>query len=236
MQGYLYPSFTGGVNTEFATEEGVQMWDWLVDTWQYVNPQSATYEFMQEPLQFGEVQVAWDHTARLIDALNNFPDDFVALPSPAGPAGRSYMPVIVGLGIPKSAADPEGAMDVIRHLLKPETQGVTLAQVSFFPVVKGEVPADVGPGVAAQLAAVAGQTNAPDALPAMLPMGLQDKGGDYSAVFQNAIQQIVIDGGDPAEVTKALAPDLQAILDETGAACWAPDPPSEGACQVGVAE
>ena len=25
---------------------------------------------------------------------------------------------------------------------------------------------------------------------------------------------------------------LQALLDETGAACWAPDPPSDGPCQV----
>ena len=60
FQGYLYPSFTGRVNNEFATQPGVDMWDWLLDAWQYVNPQSTTYGFMQEPLQSGEVWVAWD--------------------------------------------------------------------------------------------------------------------------------------------------------------------------------
>ena len=140
FQGYLYPAFTGRVNNEFATQAGVDMWNWLLDTWQYVNPQSTTYGFMQEPLQSGEVWVAWDHTARLIDALNADPEGFVAFPSPAGPAGRAFMPVIVGLGIPKTAPDPEGAKEVIKHLLDPATQGVTLAEVSFFPVATGEVP------------------------------------------------------------------------------------------------
>ena len=87
FQGFLYPAFTGGVNTHFADQSAVDMWDWLKDTWQYVNPQSTTYGFMQEPLQSGEVWVAWDHTARLIDALNADPEGFVAFPSPAGPAG-----------------------------------------------------------------------------------------------------------------------------------------------------
>jgi multiple sugar transport system substrate-binding protein len=236
FQGYLYPSFTGAVNTEFATEEGVKMWDWLKDTWQYVNPSATTHSFMQEALLSGEVMVAWDHTARLIDALNADPEGFVAFPSPAGPAGRAFMPVIVGLGIPATAPDPEGAKNVIRHLLKPETQGITLEQVSFFPVAAGEVPANVGEGVAAQLAAIQGQTNAPDALPALLPIGLQDQGGAYSDVFKEALTQIIVQDGDPAEVLAGLAPTLQEIFDITGAPCWAPDPASDGPCQVGVAE
>ena len=41
FQGYLYPSFTGGVNTTFATPEAVEMWNWLADLWQYVNPESV---------------------------------------------------------------------------------------------------------------------------------------------------------------------------------------------------
>jgi multiple sugar transport system substrate-binding protein len=236
LQGYLYPSFTGRVNNEFATQPGVDMWNWLVDTWQYVNPQSTTYGFMQEPLQSGEVGVAWDHTARLIDALNADPEGFVAFPSPAGPGGRAFMPVIIGLAVPATAPDPESAKDVIRHLLKPETQGITLEQVSFFPVLAGDVPANVGPGVQAQLDAISAQTGAADALPALLPIGLGDQGGAYSGVFQDALTQIVIDGRDPAEALAALAPTLQEIFDTTGAPCWEPDEVTDDPCVVGVPE
>ena len=235
LQGYLYPSFTGRVNNEFATQPGVDMWNWLKDTWQYVNPQSTTYGFMQEPLQSGEVWVAWDHTARLIDALNADPEGFVAFPSPAGPEGRAFMPVIAGLSIPATAPDPEGAKEAIRHLLKPETQGITLSEVAFFPVAAGEVPADVGPGVQAQLAAISGQSAAADALPALLPIGLGDQGGAYSGVFQDALKAIIVDGGDPAEVTANLAPTLQAIFDSESAPCWSPDEVVEGQpCVVGT--
>ncbi len=236
FQGYLYPSFTGRVNNEFATQPGVDMWNWLLDTWQYVNPQSTTYGFMQEPLQSGEVGVAWDHTARLIDALNADPEGFVAFPSPAGPEGRAFMPVIIGLSVPKTAPDPEAAKDLIRYLLKPETQGITLEQVSFFPVATGEVPANVGPGVLAQMAAISGQSGAADALPALLPVGLGDQGGAYSDVFKDALSQIVVEGNDPAEVLVGLAPTLQAIFDSTGAPCWTPDEVTDGPCVVGVPE
>jgi multiple sugar transport system substrate-binding protein len=236
FQGYLYPSFTGRVNNEFATQPGVDMWNWLVDTWQYVNPQSTTYGFMQEPLQSGEVAVAWDHTARLIDALNADPEGFVAFPSPAGPEGRAFMPVIIGLAVPATAPDPEAAKNLIRHLLKPETQGITLEQVSFFPVLAGDVPANVGPGVQAQLDAISAQSSAPDALPALLPVGLGEQGGAYSAVFQDALSQIIVEGRDPAEVLVSLAPTLQEIFDTTGAPCWTPDEVTAEPCVVGVPE
>jgi multiple sugar transport system substrate-binding protein len=235
MQGYLYPSFTGRVNNEFATQSGVDMWNWLADTWQYVNPQSTTYSFMQEPLQSGEVWVAWDHTARLIDALNADPEGFTAFPVPAGPEGRAFMPVIAGLAIPATAPDPEGAKEAIKFLLEPETQGLTLANVSFFPVAAGDVPADVGPGVMAQMGAISGQSGAPDALPALLPIGLGDQGGAYSGVFQDALKAIIVDGGDPAQVTADLAPTLQAIFDSENAPCWSPDEVVEGQpCVVGT--
>jgi multiple sugar transport system substrate-binding protein len=234
FQGYLYPSFTGGVNTTFATAEAVAMWEWLRDTWQYVNPQSTTYGFMQEPLQSGEVWVAWDHTARLIEALRADPDGFTAFPTPAGPAGRGFMPVVAGLAVPLTAPNPDGAKELIRHLAAPETQALTLQQVSFFPVLATEIEADVDPGVAAQLAAITAQTNAPDALPSLLPVGLGEQGGPYSAVFQDALTRIIVDGAEPATVLAELAPVLQEILDTAEAACWAPDPPSEGVCQVGT--
>ncbi len=232
FQGYALPAFTGGVNTTFASDGAVEMWDWMVETWQYVNPQSTTYGFMQDPLQSGEVWVAWDHTARLIEALNNQPDDIVAFPVPSGPEGKAFMPVVAGLAIPSTAPNVEGAKELIRYLLQPETQATTLAEVSFFPVISAELPGELEPGIQAEQEAVAAQTEADDALPALLPVGLGDQGGAYSQVFRDAFQQIVINGDDPASVVEEQAANLQEVLDAAGAACWAPDPESDGTCQV----
>ncbi|HEX5039770.1 MAG TPA: extracellular solute-binding protein [Candidatus Limnocylindria bacterium] len=232
FQGYGYPSFTGGVNTTFTGDAANEMWTWLQDTWQYVNPQSTTYGFMQEPLQSGEVWVAWDHVVRLIDALESDPEGFVAFPAPSGPEGKAFMPVVAGLGIPTTSANPEGAKDLIRYLLQPETQTTTLNSVSFFPVIGAELSGELSPGLQAEADAVAAQQDADDALPALLPVGLGEEGGAYSQVFRDAFQQIVIDGQDPAGVLESLKPNLQAVFDTSGAPCWAPDPPSDGPCQV----
>ena len=99
------------------------MMEWARDTlWPTIHPQSINYEFMQEPLLAGEVWVAFDHTARLIEAFNTDPDSFVAFPAPAGPAGRGFMPVIVGLGVPEHGQNPEGAAELIEYLTRPEVQ------------------------------------------------------------------------------------------------------------------
>lgn len=233
FQGYAYPAYTGGVNTTFASDAAAEMWTWLADTWQYVNPQSTTYGFMQEPLQSGEVWVAWEHVVRLKDAFAADPEGFVAFPAPAGPEGRAFMPVVAGLAIPTSAANPDGAKELIKYLLQPETQATTLSAVSFFPVIDAELPGDLDPGIAAEQEAVATMTGSDDALPALLPIGLADQGGAYNQVFRDVFQAVVMDGRDPAEVLAEQAPNLQAVFDATGAPCWAPDPESDGPCQVG---
>jgi len=231
FQGYAYPAFTGGVNTTFTSPEAVEMWSWLAETWQYVNPQSTTYGFMQEPLQSGEVWVAWDHTARLIQALESQPEEIVAFPVPSGPEGKAYMPVVAGLAIPTSAPNVEGAKELIRYLLSPETQATTLGAVSFFPVIESELP-DVSEGLQAEIDAVEAQLNAEDALPAYLPVGLGEEGGAYSQVFRDVFQQVVMDGADPATVLAEQLPNLQAVFEASGAPCWPPDPESDGPCQA----
>jgi multiple sugar transport system substrate-binding protein len=231
FQGYAYPAFTGGVNTTFTSPEAVEMWSWLAETWQYVNPQSTTYGFMQEPLQSGEVWVAWDHTARLIQALQNQPEEIVAFPVPSGPEGKAYMPVVAGLAIPTTAPNVEGAKALIGYLLSPETQATTLGAVSFFPVIESELP-DVSAGLQAEIDAVEAQLNADDALPAYLPVGLGDQGGAYSQVFRDVFQQVVMDGGDPATVLAEQLPNLQAVFEASGAPCWPPDPESDGPCEA----
>ena len=226
-------SFTGGMVTGFKSPEAVAMYEWFRDDlWPYVHPQSITYEFMQEPLLSGEVLVAFDHTARLINAFNERPDDFVAFPAPAGPAGRAFMPVVVGLGIPYTAPNPDGAEELLRFLLSPETQGRVLQDLAFFPVVGGVDTTNLPAGVAIEAAAVSAQASSPDALPALLPVGLGDRGGEINELFRNTFQRIVIDGEDIQTVLNEEGAALQTLLDETGAACWPPDAPSEGACQL----
>jgi multiple sugar transport system substrate-binding protein len=232
FQGYGYPAFTGGVNTTFTSDAAVEMWDWLTETWQYVNPQSTTYGFMQEPLQSGEVWVAWDHVVRLIDALESDPEAFTAFPAPAGPEGRAFMPVIAGLGIPASSANPDGARELIRYLLSPETQATTLTSVSFFPVITTDLGVELSPGLQAEADAVQAMQDADDALPALLPTGLGEEGGAYNQVFRDAFQRIVMDGEEPATVLDELLPNLQAVFDASEAPCWAPDPESDGPCQA----
>jgi multiple sugar transport system substrate-binding protein len=233
FQGYAYPAFTGGVNTTFASEDAATMWSWLADTWSAsVNPQSTTYTHMQQPLQSGDVWIAWDHAARLIDALRDEAAGVVAFPAPAGPEGRAFMPVVAGLAIPKSAPNADGAKELIKYLLTPETQATTLREVAFFPVITADLPGELEPGTQAEQEAVATMTSADDALPSLLPIGLGDQGTAYNKVFRDAFQQIVLDGGDPATVLEARKVELQATLDTSGAACWPPDEPSTGACQV----
>ena len=91
--------------TKFRSPEAEEGWNKFKELWQYTNPASTSYAFMQQPLLTGEVWVAFDHVARLADAFNQKPDDFVAFPAPAGPAGRGFMPVVAGIGIPSTAPD-----------------------------------------------------------------------------------------------------------------------------------
>lgn len=231
-QGYLYPSFTGGVVTPFRSAEAEAMWGKFKSLWQYVNPNSTSYDFMQEPLMAGEVWVAFDHVARVKDALVQEPDKYVTFPAPAGPKGRGYMPVIAGLAIPKGAPDRAGAAAVIEHLTKSETQVKTAAEVGFFPVVKADLPADLSPGIKLIAEGVAKTQGAKDALPALLPIGLGDKGGEFNKVFSDSFQRIVLRGENPRAVLDAQAAVLKGLMETTKAPCWAPDKASEGACPV----
>ena len=233
LQGFLWPSYTGGMVTQFKSQEAADMLAWARDSlWPTIHPQSISYEFMQEPLLSGEVWVAFDHVARLIEAFNAEPENFVAFPAPSGPEGLGFMPVIAGLGIPQGASNPEGAMALIDHLTRPETQARVLSELAFFPVVGGVDMSGLPEGVALEAAAVEAQANAPNALPALIPVGVGERGNDINQVFRNAFDRVVINGEDTNTVLEAEAANLQAILDDTGAPCWAPDPPSDGPCQI----
>lgn len=232
FQGYFYPSFTGGVVRTFQNADAAAGWEKLKALWTYVTPNSTNYDFMQEPLAAGEVMVAWDHIARLKNAISATPDDYVVFPAPAGPKGRGYMPVLAGLAIPKGAPDKDGAIKVIEHLTTPDVQLLTAARVGFFPTLNVDLPPDLDPGVALLAGGVTATQAAKDAVISLLPVGLGDKGGEFNKVYMDSFQRIVLQNEPVAAVLEEESAVLAKLMTDTKAPCWAPDASSDGPCPV----
>jgi multiple sugar transport system substrate-binding protein len=232
FQGYLVPGFTGGVVTTFRTPAAANGWNYMRGLWDSVHPQSVAYEFMQDPLLSGEVLVAWEHVARLRAALIARPDDFVVVPSPTGPKGLAYMPVLAGLAIPRSAPNIAGAKALIRHLLSLRVQARTLSAVGFFPVVAGRLSRQISAGLRLESNAVKLQQASPKALPSLLPIGLGTEAGNFNRVYRDTFTRIVQRKENTRAVLNEMAGQLQEIMNKSGAPCWAPDPPSNGPCRV----
>ncbi|WP_170341550.1 ABC transporter substrate-binding protein [Ruegeria arenilitoris] len=232
FQGYLYPSYTNGVVRTFASDDAVTAWEKFRELWTHTNPASTNFSFMQEQLLSGDAWIVFDHTSRLAQAFNERPDDFVAFPAPAGPTGRGFMPVLAGVAIPRTAPDMEASKALVAYMMKPETQIATLRATNFFPVVAVDLPADLPPAVKAAGDAVAKMSGSADANPGLLPAGLGDKGGDFNRVYTDAFERIVLGGQDIRTVLDDQKGALEAIMQETGAPCWAPDAPSDGPCPV----
>jgi multiple sugar transport system substrate-binding protein len=232
FQGFMLPAYAGGTVTPFASAEAEAGWTMFRDLWAHTNPASTNYNFMQEQLVTEEVWVAFDHVARIADAFNQKPDDFVAFPAPAGPKGRAYMQVVAGVGIPKTAPDMEAAKALVAYMLQPETQVATLRATNFFPVIDVALPDDMPASVKASGPAIAAMSGAPDALPVLLPMGLGDLNGQFNQVYADTFERIILGGQDIRAVLDEQAVALRALIDQSGARCWAPDAPSEGPCPV----
>ena len=232
FQGYLYPSFTDGVVRTFASDAAVNAWETFARLWEHTNPASTNFSFMQEQLLSGDAWIVFDHTSRLANAFNERPDDFVAFPAPAGPTGRGFMPVLAGVAIPATAPNIDEARALVSYMLEPETQIATLRTTNFFPVVDVELPDDLPPSVQAAGNAIAAMSGSADANPGLLPAGLGDRGGDFNRVFVDSFERIILGGQDIRAVLDDQKTTLAAIMNDTGAPCWAPDAPSDGACPV----
>jgi multiple sugar transport system substrate-binding protein len=234
FQGYAYPSFTGGLNTTFKSPAAVSMWTWFKELWAVTNPQSPTYAFMQEPLQAGEVMVAWDHAVRLIDALKNQPDQFVVFPAPRGPKGLGYEPVLGGLAIPTTSKNVAKAKELISYLLQAKTESTMLSAEAWFPPTgTGSMPSGMPPGVSDEAKAIVATTGASGAIPSQLPIGLGAQSSTYDKVFVDTFTAIALNNAPIASTLNSQASTLQSLLQSAGASCWKPDPVSTGVCQVG---
>ncbi len=231
-QGYLYPSYTGTEVVNYKSADAIKAWQDFKNLWQYVNPASINYNNMSDPLKSGEVLIAWDHVARLSDALTSSPNDYVAFPAPAGPKGRSYMPVVLGLAIPKGAPRRAAAEQVIDFLTQAKTQAAVAQQLAFFPVVAGASQQNLPPGIQLESDAVAKLNASKDSFPALLPTGLGTRGGDWNKAYNDTFTRIVMKNEDIQTVLTSQAQVIQGILNDTKAPCWAPDPNSSGPCQV----
>jgi len=232
FEGFLYPSYTGGVVVPFRSEAAEAMWTQFASLWRSVNPSSTGYNFMGQPLLSGDVWIGFDHIARLLDALREKPGEFVAFPAPAGPEGRAYMTVLAGLGVMKGTSDVGKAMALIDYLTQPATQIVTARAVGFFPVVNANLPPDLDPGLKMGAAAIASMQSSNDALPVLPPSGFGPRDAEFDKVFLDTFQLIILRGQKPHAVLDREAERLNRLMTEAGVPCWRPDPPGTGACQV----
>jgi multiple sugar transport system substrate-binding protein len=231
VQGYLMPAYTGTEVTGFKSQGAVQAWQMMRRLWQHTSPQSPTYSIMQTPLLSGEVQIAWDHQARLIQALNQT-SQFVAFPAPRGPKGLGYEPVVAGLAIPKTAPNKNGAEELIDHLTRPANQVKTAGVLAFFPTVANAKISGSQAGLAAEAQVTAKQSGAPNTVPALLPVGLGTQGTPFDNVYNTTFERIVLRDENIQTVLDDEATKLQQLLIQAGAPCWPPDKPSSGPCQI----
>src|SRR6185437_10060582 len=196
--------------------------------------QSPTYAFMQEPLLSGEVWVAWDHAVRLIEALQQRPGDFVVFPAPRGPRGLGYEPVLGGLAIPSTSKRVIQAKSLISYLTGQRTETTMLNTEAWFPPVgTSALPSGLAPGVSDEAKAIVAMTGASGAVASQLPIGLGAQSAAYDKVFVDTFTAIALNNAPIPATLQSQAGTLQSVLQSAGAACWKPDPPSTGVCQVG---
>ncbi len=222
FQASFYPSHTGGTVRTFKNAEAEKAWADFKEMWTYVNPRSTSYGFMEEPLKTGEVWVAFDHTARLLPALRDKPNDFVVFPSPSGIKGRGFMPIIVGMAIPKNTPDRAAAERVIDHMTKPATQASILREVGFFPVTKADL-SNLSPGVQLASQGMTATFNAKDGKASLLPVQLGTKGGEFNKLYVDTFTRIVLRNEDIKTVLAEQGKLMDALMKEIGTPCWAPD-------------
>lgn len=220
LHGYLYPSFTGYQVLKYDSPEAAAMWEYMKELWKYVNPAAPTWDAMDTPLLSGDVWIAWDHTARLKQALVEEPDAFIAIPSPAGPAGRAFITVMAGLGIPKTSPNPEAAAKLIKYLTSPDAQVAILQGVGFFPVA--QEAAGAVPSGALQILAkgVTAQASSPDAIVSFIPSGIGD---EYKKIYRDTFTEILIQGKDINSVLLSQGQALRKLYLEAGAPYPSPD-------------
>ncbi|UNQ73727.1 ABC transporter substrate-binding protein [Infirmifilum sp. NZ] len=215
LHGCIYPSYTGYQVKGFDSPEAVAMWAYLKELWNYVNPASSTYSQMADPLLKEEVWIAFDHIARIKNAVTQSPDKFYVVPVPAGPKGRGLLTVVVGLTVMKGAPAPDEAWKLIEFLTRPDVQVQTLQATGFLPTTveaAGKVPQ--GP-IKSLVEGVNRELSLPDIKTSYIPpLGAQ--GSQFSQIYRTAFERIVLKGEDPGAVLSELKPQLLSLFQQAG--------------------
>jgi multiple sugar transport system substrate-binding protein len=199
LEGYLYPSFTGSMAEDFSGPLAVSMWQYLRELWPYVAPPSLISSRMDSALLNGEVWIAWDHTARLLQAFKEQPDAFVAFPAPAGPKGRGFISVVAGLGVLRRSSSPD-AEGLVEYLTRPIVQVETMESVGFLPVVDIAAAQGASPGMLALFRAAVDQAAAPDAIVGGVPVRSASAARQFDLAYLVAFSRIVLRSMDIPEV------------------------------------
>ncbi|MCA8934129.1 MAG: extracellular solute-binding protein [Rhodospirillaceae bacterium] len=243
IQGFLYPSFTGAAITTLRSPDVGPMWEYMRQLWRNVNIRSLTYNQMHEPLLSGDVWIAWDHVARLLPAIRAEPDRFVVFPSPIGPYGRGALIVIIGLAIPTGTHDVAPspgdwrtmvprANRLIGHLTAPDIEAGMISALGVFPIAEDSRLWPVDPSLISVADAVGIQASDVDTILGVLPPRL---GGGTRALTMNYMllfTQIVLRDADIYATSRAVAEQINSVLDQDPHPCWLPDPVTDDPCRV----
>ncbi len=221
LHGHIYPSYTGAQAVKFDSVKAIDMWNYMRELFKYVHPACTTWDNMDQPLLRGEVMIAWDHTARLKQAIVERPNDFVIVPVPRGPMGRGYIIVLVGLSVPKNA-DMTEPLKVLDFLTSPEAQTAILENVGFFPVVQEAIGRIPEGGLKILAEGVVRQSSTPDSIVCFIP-GLGAKGGEFNETYRQAFTRIVFNKEDPAKVIAELGEKIRQLFKEVKAPLPEPD-------------
>lgn len=232
FQGYLYPSFTASTLLKFRSPDAVAMWDYFKRLWECVQPSSLVYSNMSEPLLIDEVWIAWDHTARLVKAFKERPDDFVAFPAPIGPQGRGFLAVISGLALPKGESETGDSALLIDYLTRPAIQERMLAQTGFSPVLDVGISAETPQYLRTLDEAVKAQMGSGESLLTLMPIGLGDQANNYNSSFMLAFSEIILEGKDIQATLDRNAKRLQDIIDRENLKAWLPDKSETRPCKI----
>jgi len=227
LQGYAYPSYTGTTLTGFQSQGAVDMWQMLKNLWDVTDPRSTEFDSMQKPLDTGEVWIAWDHQARVKDAIAH-PETFDVVPAPSGPVGLGHMTAVVGLAIPKGAQNEAAAERLIDLLTTPDRQLAASESLNFAPTVTGVHLA----GAKESESTVVSRYQRSPHQETVVPVGLGGDNDAFNKVYQDTFARIVEGHEDIREVLDSEAATLQAVVNHAGARCWLPDPSSTGSCQI----
>lgn len=218
VHGYMYPSFTGKSVGNFNTPEAVAMWEFMRDElWPLVHPSSPTWDAMDAPLLAEDVWIAWEHQARFRTAITTSPDDFRVVPTPAADEGRGFIAVVAGLAILEGAPRPDLGRQLIEYLTRPSVQALMAEEVGFFPVVEEAQPDIEDPAIAKMAEGITRLTGADDAILATIPGGLGARAGDFTRIYREAFDRILIDDEAIPAVLTDLDAQLQELYGDTGA-------------------